>query len=179
MQRSIPRWRWLAAMLAVLGCAFSTNLASAQSALEQRLDQRTSLDKGIARKTPLKDALEFLSDRYDITILIDSAAFKQRLKIDDVDNAPVHLLRCSNVRLGLVLSLLAKQVNGSCEVKRDYIEITPLQKNMTPKRSSETWEKASKKVAELLEKPIDFEGFGGITPFKDALVFLGTILISP
>jgi hypothetical protein len=160
-------------MLAVLGFTFLVNRGSAQNAhLEQRLDKPVTLDKGIDRKTPLKDALEFLSDRYDIAIRIDSAAFKERLKLDDVGNAPVHLPRISGVRLGLVLTLLAKQVNGSYDIKRDYIEIMPFQKGVTPKKSSETWQKASKRVAELLDKPIDVEGIGLKTPLKDALEFL-------
>jgi hypothetical protein len=135
-------------MLAVFGFTFLVSRASAQNAhLEQRLDKPVTLDKGIDRKTPLKDALEFLSDRYDISIRIDSAAFKGRLKLDEVGNAPVHLPRISGVRLGLVLTLLAKQVDGSYDVKRDYIEIMPLRTGMVPKKSTETWQKASKRVS--------------------------------
>ena len=171
MQRSMPRRRWLAAMLAVLGFTFLVNRASAQNAhFEETLDKPITLDKGIDRKTPLKDALEFLSDRHNVSIRIDNAAFKERLKLDDVGNAPVHLPRLANVRLGLVLTLLAKQVNGSYDVKRDHIEIMPLQKGVTPKKSSETWQKASKRVSELLDKPIDLKDIGH-TPLQDALEF--------
>jgi hypothetical protein len=47
----------------------------------------------------------------------------------------------------------------------------PLQNGVTPKKSSETWQKASKEVSELLEKPIDFKGFEGNTPLQDVLEY--------
>src|SRR5262249_23641567 len=50
-------------------------------ALAKKLEQPIDLEKGIDKDTPLKDALEFLSDRYDLTILIDTEAFKQDLMV--------------------------------------------------------------------------------------------------
>jgi len=91
--------------------------------LQETLNKLVSLDKGIDRKTPLRDAMEFLSDRYNVTILIDNAAFKLE-SIDNVEDLPVHLPRISNVRLQTVLQLLSNQVNGSYLVKPDGIEIT-------------------------------------------------------
>src|SRR5258707_419359 len=126
----MQRRRWLAAMLAALACTYSLNPAIAQIeveqkrlTLEEKLDKPISIDDRIAAKTPLKDVLEFLSDRFDMTIRIDSAGFKKQLRIDDIDNAPVHLPRLSRMRLGLVLALLAKQASGSYEIRPDYIEI--------------------------------------------------------
>ena len=93
------------------------------SRLQEKLNKPVTLDKGIDRNAPLKDALEFLSDRLDVTILVDEAAFKLE-SIDNVEDLPVHLPRMSNVHLQTVLQLLSDQVNGTYLIKPDGIEIT-------------------------------------------------------
>ncbi|TMQ29437.1 MAG: hypothetical protein E6K70_25685, partial [Planctomycetota bacterium] len=74
--------------------------------MREKLSKPISLDKAIDKNTPLKDALEFLSDRYDLTILIDTPAFKQE-QVDNVEDLPVGLPRMSQVSLSTVLRLLS------------------------------------------------------------------------
>jgi hypothetical protein len=170
-------------MLAMIGGCLWLNLVGAQITndqqrkltFEEKLDKPITLDKGIDRKTPFKDALEFVSDRYDMTILIDDAAFKKHLKMNDVGDNPVHLPRLEGVRLGLVMALLAKQVKGTYEIKPDHLVIVPIEngKKVKGAKPSKVWEKASERVRECLQKPIDLDkGIWRNTPLKDALEFL-------
>ena len=84
--------------------------------LVARLSQRFSLEKGIDANTPLKDALEFLSDRFELTIRIDSEAFMAE-GVREIHTQPVRLPRFAGVPLERVLDLLASQVNGACAVR--------------------------------------------------------------
>ena len=95
----------------------------ATTRLQEILNKPVSLDKGIDRNSPLKDAMEFLADRYDVTILVDEAAFRLE-GTEAIGDMPVGLPRVSNVRLQTILQLLCEQVNGSYLVKPDGIEIT-------------------------------------------------------
>src|SRR5262249_22780939 len=99
-------------------------------ALEKKLNEPITLEKGIDPNTPLKDALEFFSDHYNLTILIDTAAFKEEKAEDaagDVEATPVKLPKMSNIALGTALRLLLSQVppNGATYlIRRDLIEVT-------------------------------------------------------
>jgi hypothetical protein len=95
----------------------------ATTRLRELLNKPVTLEKGIDRNSPLKDALEFLADRNDVTILLDEAAFKLE-GTENIGDLPVGLPRMSNVRLQTILQLLCEQVNGSYLVKPDGIEIT-------------------------------------------------------
>src|SRR5262249_39630067 len=100
--------------------------------IREKLSRPISLEKAIDKNTPLKDALEFLTDRYDVTILIDIPAFKQD-GVDNVEELPVGLPKMSNVSLGTILRLLSGQINGTYLVRRDYIEITTGTRAVTEK----------------------------------------------
>src|SRR5438128_10775704 len=52
----------------------STEVTAAK-ALRERLSKPVTLEKGIEANTPLREALQFISDRYDVTILVDTQAF--------------------------------------------------------------------------------------------------------
>src|SRR5262249_4675753 len=87
--------------------------------------------KGIDPNTPLKDALEYFSDHYNLTILINTAAFKADKEGEeaagDVEAAPVKLPKMSNIALGTALRMLLAQVppNGATYlIRRDFIEVT-------------------------------------------------------
>src|SRR5262249_8646849 len=99
--------------------------------LKQKLSQPVDL-KGIDANTPFKDALEFISDRYDLTILVDSASFKSD-NMTEVDELQVRLPKMTGVSLGTVLRLLAAQVNGTYLIRRDYVEITTGQRAVAEK----------------------------------------------
>jgi hypothetical protein len=101
--------------------------------LQSQLAQPVTLDKGLDANTQFKDALEFISDRYDITILVDTQAFKTDNSVESVDDLPVKLPRMVGVSLGTVLRLLAAQVNGTYLIRRDYIEITTGQRAVAEK----------------------------------------------
>src|SRR5205085_169153 len=88
--------------------------------LQEILNKPVSLDKGIDRNSPLKDAMEFLADRYDVTILVDEAAFRLE-GTEAIGDMPVGLPRLSNVRLQTILQLLCEQVNGRIVCKRTLL----------------------------------------------------------
>src|SRR5205823_6035346 len=72
---------------------------------------------------PLRDVIEFLSDKYEMTILVDTQAFDQQGQ-KTVEDSPVKLPKMPGVTLSTVLRLLLSQVNGTYLIRRDYIEIT-------------------------------------------------------
>jgi hypothetical protein len=101
--------------------------------MKEKLNKTVNLDKGIDANTPLRDAIEFLQDRYDVTIIPDQAAFKADQQIDNINEQPVQLPRMMGVSLATVLRLLTAQVNGTYLVRRDYIEITTGQRAVAEK----------------------------------------------
>jgi hypothetical protein len=93
--------------------------------LANKLAMPIDLEKGIDRATPLKDSLEFLSDRYDFTILIDTEAFQAEGLKDPPENFPVQLPRMKGVRLGTVLRLLLDQAKATYLLRSDHLEVVP------------------------------------------------------
>jgi len=96
--------------------------------LRAALNQPVTLDKGIDPGTPLKDALDFFAERYDLTIIVDSKAF-EAIGVQKVEEVPIALPRLRDVRLGVVLRLLLGQIKGDTHagaflVRADFIEIT-------------------------------------------------------
>jgi hypothetical protein len=104
--------------------------------LRTKLALPVSLDKGIDPGTPLKEALEFLGDRYDFTILVNAMAFKIPGGKDkeNVLEQHVQLPRLIGVRLSTVLSMLSAQINGTFLVHNDHIELTTF-----PHTRAELW----------------------------------------
>jgi hypothetical protein len=76
--------------------------------------------------TPFKEALDHLSEKYGLTILVDRGAFQNDLNIADVEGQQVKLGKVAGLRLETVLKKLTAQVQGSFLVKGDYLEITTL-----------------------------------------------------
>jgi DNA-directed RNA polymerase specialized sigma24 family protein len=95
----------------------------------QKLAERLDLPKGIEANTPLKEALDFISERHGVQILLDEAAFAE-INIQKVGEQPVQLPKMKNVRLATVLRLLLKQVRGDngytggYVVRPDGLEVT-------------------------------------------------------
>jgi hypothetical protein len=98
------------------------------AALVRKLKQPISLERGMDAGTPLKDALEHLNDRYDLTILVNSQAFREAdPNLAEVEMAPVRMPRLKNVALGAVLRLLLAQVppeGATYLIRPDFIEVT-------------------------------------------------------
>src|SRR5205823_10926889 len=93
-------------------------------AMRGKMALRISLEKGIEANTRLKDALEFLRDRYDVAIAVDSQGFEAAEK-DDIGESGVELPALIHVRLGSVLGMLARQVKGICLMSQAKIVIVP------------------------------------------------------
>ncbi len=93
--------------------------------IKELLDRPINLPKGIDANTPLRDALEFLSELQGVTILIDTAAFKAGGS-PEPEQAPVGLPKMTNVSFSTVLRLLLAKMEpgGTYLVRRDYIEVT-------------------------------------------------------
>src|SRR5262249_25162881 len=85
--------------------------------------------------TPLRDVIEFLSDRYDLTILVDKMAFRAA-GMEAVDELRIELPRMRGVQLGTVLRMLTDQLSGTYIVHDDHVEFTTL-----PRTWVENWSK--------------------------------------
>jgi hypothetical protein len=90
-----------------------------------QLGRRFTLEKGIDPNTPLKDAVEFISDKFEVPIVIESQAFRAK-GIPEVETQPVRLPRLRNIRLSGLLRLLLDQVNATYLIRDDYVQIVPL-----------------------------------------------------
>src|SRR5262249_40726090 len=74
--------------------------------LQRKLSATVTLEKGI-EPAPLKDVLEFLQDRYGLTILIDDQAFRApEVGIEAIGDQQVRLPKMFGVSLSTVLRLL-------------------------------------------------------------------------
>src|SRR5262249_32779573 len=100
----------------------------ATSALIAGLHKPINLDAGIDANTPLKDALEFISEKADVPFIVDSKAFES-IGIQKVEEQPVSLPKMTGVRLKDVLRLLLGQIRGDVYtgdflLRSGYVEIT-------------------------------------------------------
>jgi RNA polymerase sigma factor (sigma-70 family) len=89
----------------------------------QLLQQPVPIDKPI-ENAPLKDVLEFLSDNYAVTFIVDTQAFDQDQGNKTVEDSMVRLPKMPGVTMSTVLRFLLAQVGGTYLIHRDYIEIT-------------------------------------------------------
>lgn len=91
--------------------------------IRDKLNQSVQLDKQI-ENTPLKDVLDFLSDKYDLTFIIDVKAFDRDNGNKNPEDMMVRLPKMPGVTLGTILRFLLAQIDGTYLIRRDYIEIT-------------------------------------------------------
>jgi len=80
----------------------------------------------------LKDAMEFINDRYDVNVMADSERFNPR-GLDDVRQQPISLPPLYRARLGALLQVLAKQVKGVCLASAGKILIVPNEETVIKK----------------------------------------------
>jgi hypothetical protein len=109
-------------------------------AVREKLAEHISIP-GFEAHTPLKDALEYLSNRYDLTFVINTQAFKEEAEGADIEQTPIALQKMSNVALGTVLRLLISQTppsGGVIVVRHDYLELTT-RKRMTEENAFEAY----------------------------------------
>jgi HEAT repeat protein len=100
-------------------------LAKAQGELRKRLRRRIDKEVGFSSDTPLKEALGFISDVFDITILFDEAAFKATDPNTDPKTVPVRLGRSTPHSLKALLSLVLDPVEAGYEIVDDFLLIVP------------------------------------------------------
>ncbi len=72
---------------------------------------------------PLKEAIAYLQDRYNIPIIVDTEAFKE-IGTPDVLSQDVQMPKVANISLGTVLRLLLAPLQGTYIIRREFIEIT-------------------------------------------------------
>jgi type II secretory pathway component GspD/PulD (secretin) len=89
--------------------------------LQREFDNDKKLDDA-----PLRDVLEFLSDKYKVTFVVDTQAFEQANVGGgkSVEDSQVRLPKMPGVALETVLRYLTAQIDGTYLVRRNYIEIT-------------------------------------------------------
>lgn len=75
---------------------------------QPKIQRNVTLDQGIDANTPLKDVLEFLGDRFDLSILVDEAGF-EAAGIDKVGERPIQLAPHCEVPLENVWEDLASK----------------------------------------------------------------------
>jgi hypothetical protein len=102
--------------------------ASKNGVLIEKLNRRITVDKALEANVPLREALDFLTDRYQLPILVNREAFRADLQMADVEGQQVKLPGLKAVRLSTVLRLLAGRVDGGFLLKGDHIEITTRQR---------------------------------------------------
>jgi hypothetical protein len=98
--------------------------------LRSKLAQPVNLEKGIDANTPLRDAIEFISQRFNLPIIVNSQAFKEDLGAvgDAIEDLQVRLPQMVGIKLSTVLRMLASQVGGTILVHGDHVEITTMQR---------------------------------------------------
>jgi RNA polymerase sigma factor (sigma-70 family) len=93
--------------------------------MQEKLSKPITLENGMDPNTQFKDAMEFLSDRYDFTIVIDDAAFKDQNPEENVEERPIRLPKMIAVDLRTVLRMITAQVGATFRARADYVEILP------------------------------------------------------
>jgi RNA polymerase sigma factor (sigma-70 family) len=89
--------------------------------LRAKLNKPVVLEKGLDKMT-FGEAKNYFEDRFDLTILINFAAFPK--KNDHPQDMDVQLEKMSGVSLQTALDMLMDQIGGTYVIRRDYVEIT-------------------------------------------------------
>jgi hypothetical protein len=87
------------------------------------LDRQSNIDRPV-EQAPLKDILEFMEDKFGLSIGIDQFAFR-KAGINDVRDRTINLPRMTGVSVAFVLEAAAQQVDGTVQVDDGRITIKP------------------------------------------------------
>lgn len=71
----------------------------------------------------MRDVLEFLEDRFDLTILVDECAFSRNRNKKNVSDSRIKM-PVSSISLSHALGQLSQQVDGTFEIRDDHFRIT-------------------------------------------------------
>jgi RNA polymerase sigma factor (sigma-70 family) len=95
--------------------------------VRDRLEEHVTLS--FEQGTKLQDALEFISDKYNLTILIDEQAFKKAEASPDgrepVETAAVRLPKLADVKLRSVIRMVLDQAEADYVIQNDFIRVVP------------------------------------------------------
>jgi hypothetical protein len=149
------------------GTVFLTKVYDpSQRWIYERLSKPVSLEKGFTDGTPLKEVLEFLSDRYDMDIHIDESAFKKIGK-GRPGEVRVGMPPLVGVRLEAVLHVLLDQANAGLEIHDGAVWLVPLAK---PQCLAQRLQRPSKRFRDVFGKSVSLaEGLPAGTPLLEAL----------
>ena len=89
----------------------------------EKLDQPITIE--FEPNTPIREALSHISERYNMTIVIDTDAFKVDQNEPDIEGRPVRLLRLPNVKVVTALRVLFQQINGDFYIKDNMLTVVP------------------------------------------------------
>lgn len=121
--------------------AAPANAAKSETAPDAAPTAQTATAKLIAKFTkpgvniekpiddaPLKDILEFLSDKYQVSFVVDATGFDREIGNKNVEDTQVRLPRMTNVDLNTILRHLLAQVGGAVLVRENHLEIVPAER---------------------------------------------------
>jgi len=89
----------------------------------EKLDQPVTIE--FEQGTPLREALNHISERYGLTILIDVEAFKTDNNEPDIENKPIKLPRLNGIRLRTVLRAIFQQIQVDFYRPGDLLIVVP------------------------------------------------------
>jgi hypothetical protein len=102
--------------------------------------QRVTLDKPLDA-VPLKDVIEFLNEKYELTILVDGKSFSPGVAVaaeavalkaaDEILNFQISVPVMKNVRLATILKHMTDQMDGVYLLYPDHIEIVSAARALT------------------------------------------------
>jgi hypothetical protein len=133
-----------------------------------KLSLTTNFD-GLDPGTPLQDALEYLTARYELPIRIDESAFKKRGKAN-LDKEKIAIQPIMNVGLRTVLQILLDPLDADIEVREGTVWVVPLPK---PTSLAERLRRSSRWMRQYMELEVRREkGIPDRTPLSKALALL-------
>jgi len=89
----------------------------------EKSDQTVTIE--FEPNTPLREALSHIAERYKMTIIVDTEAFKADQNQPDVEGQPVKLMRLPDVKILTALRAIFEQINGDFYTKDDVLTVVP------------------------------------------------------
>ncbi len=121
-----PYMKHLAWVLAGAVAAAAAGSARAQTGgeIQKKLNARVDFQAIDDPKVTLKDVLEFISDKYGLTFVIDDAAFRAA-GVAEAAGKNVKAKEAKNTPLKTVLADVLKQAGAAYTVRSDHVLIVP------------------------------------------------------
>ena len=132
-------------------------LRGGEKAILKALKQRTSLDFAAA---PLKDVLDFLSEKHRIPIRIDSSALKEA----GVDESTSITCKLSGISLRSALEIILDEIQLKWAIRHDVLMIT----SPTKAESDEYIYAKLYDVTDLVATVMDYEVQNPLAPANEA-----------